>query len=1169
MKNRKLLVSWLFVFLFLATFAITGIPYAMAQTASTGALTGTITDPSGAVVANAQIVITNRATGQSRTATSGINGSYRFTLLPPGTYSVSVSMTGFKTAEFPSVTINVTETAALNCRLEIGVQSETFIVEAGTEALQTTSSTLGTLVDSEEVVTLPLTSRNYTQILDLSAGVSASVNNATVMGKGTQYTSVNGSNPSQNNYQMDGVAINSMALLGSSADQNVGAGIGIPSPDAIQEFKVQTSNYDASFGRNPGGNVNVITKSGTNDFHGTAFYFLRNTALNANPFFYNRDNPESATKKPVLNQNQFGFVVGGPIKKDRFFIFGSYQGTRQKNGIAGQGQASIRLPPIPEGDRTAPDFPAKLGAAFCGYQPFFPFLENVACDGSNINPVALKILQLKTDSGSYYVPGSGTTDFKQVAFSDPARMSGNQFIINSDFIINPKHTLSTRYFYTRDPQDITLGGQLPGNPKRNFYSNHDAVLKLTSFVSNTFTNEFRGSYQRNWGELTDTPVPGSSPQELGMKPMVPDMDLPPQLNIFLDGISLFNSFNPANSLAGHFQLADQIAWARNDHMIRAGFEWERVQYYSNPGFTRGYILIGRFNDFLVGKPGNLFMCIACVKGTGPMGTVVHGYRMNNLNAFIQDDWKVSPNLTLNIGLRWEFFGAFSDKYGNLTNMWPSRLATVPVPPTGPTTSGDGLVGFVVPKNHSDDFGPPPAGVLQVDNYNSLSSHPPYTNFAPRIGVAWRPMKSSKFVVRAGFGLFYDRVWADAFVHGFQEGSPYAGRGDYGPFNPQTLQEPFREFEVGAWQSRWSNLTCDPDGTNCTGATSNLTIPFLEARFRTPLTRQYNVNVQYEFAPRWVLEVAYVGMTGIHLMNIYHNVNTARLASQDNPINGQIANTLANVNLRVPYLGFQPEGLQGTQFNGSSNYNAFQVTLSKQFSYGLSLQGAYTWSKNLSDLQTYLGSYYNQNSNDADDPRQQYGRTSFNRPQRFILNYQYDLPLGTYQGFAGVLLNNWKVAGITTFQSGTPLTFTDSSAGSIYGTQTSARAQMSPDATHASILTSGDVRDRLGGNSGGPGYINADAFTAPPTGGIYGDGTGFGNSSKGVVLGPGQANWDFILIKDTKLTETQTLQFRTEFYNAFNTPQFANPNTAIGPTLGEITATSVNPRIIQFGLKYIF
>ncbi len=1170
MNTRKLLLSQLSLVSLLAVLALTMVfaASAAAQTASTGALTGTVTDPSGAVVVNAEVTLTNLATAQERIARTGANGSYRFTLLPPGNYSVTVSVTGFRTAEFKSVTINVTETAVLNCTLEIGVQTDTFIVEAGAEALQTTSSTLGTLVSSEEVVTLPLTSRNYTQILDLSAGVSASVNNATVMGKGTQYTSVNGSNPSQNNYQMDGVAINSMALLGSSADQNVGAGIGIPSPDAIQEFKVQTSNYDASFGRNPGGNVNVVTKSGTNEFHGSAFYFLRNTALNANPFFYNRDNPESATKKPVLNQNQFGFVVGGPIKKDRFFIFGSYQGTRQKNGIAGQGQASIRLPPIPDGDRTAPDFAAKLGAAFCGFPTLFPFVENVACDGSNINPVALKILQLKIDDGSYYVPGSGTTDFRQVAYSDPARMSGNQYIINSDFIINPKHTLSTRYFYTRDPQDITLGGQLPGNPKRNFYSNHNAVLKLSSFLSNAFTNEFRGSYQRNWGELTDDPVPGSSPQELGMKPMVPDMDLPPQLVTF-NGPSLFNSFNPANSLAGHFQLADQIAWVRDDHMIRAGFEWERVQYFSNPGFTRGFIMVGYFNDLLVGKLGNLLMCIACVKGTGPQGTVVHGYRMNNLNAFIQDDWKVSPSLTLNIGLRWEYFGAFSDKYGNLTNLWPNLLATVPVPPTGPTTSGDGLVGFVVPKNHSDDFGPPPAGVLQVDNYNSLSSHPPYTNFGPRIGMAWRPTNSSKFVVRAGFGLFYDRVWADAFVHGFQEGVPYAGRGDYAFGNTQTLQNPFREFEVGAWQSRWSNLQCNPDGTGCTGATSNLTIPFLEERFRTPLTRQYNVNIQYEFAPRLVLEVGYVGMSAIHLMNIYHNVNTARLASPSNPINGQIANTRANVNLRVPHLGFQSQGLQGTRFNGSSNYNALQVTMSKHFSQGLAFQAAYTWSKNLSTLITELGSYYSQNSNDPDDPHQQYGRTTFNRPQRFIVNYQYDLPLGTHQGFAGVLLNNWKVAGITTVQSGTPLTFTDSTAGTIYGRTSGVRAQMSSDATHESILTSGDVGDRLGGNSGGPGYINASAFAAPPGGGIYGDGTGYGNSGVGILLGPGQFNWDFTLIKDTKITETQTLQFRTEFYNAFNTPQFANPNTAIGPTLGQITATSVNPRIIQFGLKYVF
>jgi hypothetical protein len=1140
------------------------IQFLPAQTASTGALSGNVTDPSKAVVVKAQVSITNLATGKPQSTTTGDSGGFRFSLLTPGKYKVKIDMAGFKSAEFSSITVNVTETSVLNCTLEVGAPSDTFIVQSETEVLQTASSTMGTLIDSETITSLPLTSRNYTQILDLSTGVSASVNNATVMGKGTQYTSVNGATPAQNNYQMDGVGIVNIGMNGSAGDQSTGAGIGVPNPDAIQEFKVQTSTFDASYGRNPGGNVNVVTKSGGNTLHGSAFEFLRNTSLNANPFFYNRDNPASATKKPILNQNQFGFVLGGPVVKDRFFLFGSYQGSRQKNGLSSQGLGSFNLPPIPDTDRSAPGFAAALAAANCSFTTYGPKL---ACDGSNVNPVALKILQIKLANGSYYVPGSGTTGYKTIAFSDPARYSGDQYLINADFIINPKQTLQTRYFYTRDPQTLPLGGKIPGQLKKYFYANHYAMLKLNTFIGNAFTNEARLSYQRNHGEALEDPIPNSSPQALGMTPPVSDMDMPPQLAIS-GGPQLFNSFSPALSISEHFQASDQIAWSHNKHTVRAGFEYERVHYFANPGFTRGYISILSFNDFLVGQAGNLFACTACSEGRGPKGTIVHGYRMNNIGGYIQDDWKLSQRLTLNLGLRWEFFGTFNDRYGNLTNTWPDLIATVPIPPTGPTTSGPGLVGMVVPKNNSRDNSPIPEGVKQASNNNSIDGHPPYTNFGPRVGFAWQMTGKGNLVLRGGFGLFYDRVWAGSWVQAVQEGSPYAIRGDYSSGNTQTLQTPFRDVSPGIWQSRWSNLTCLPDGTGCTGTTSNISAQFLATKVATPLMRQYTLMLGYEFARNWVLEAGYVGSTGTHLINEYHNKNAAHLASATNPINGQTANTLANRGLRVPFIGYQTEGLKGTEFNAHSNYNSLQVTLRKRFSYGLALQGSYTWSKSLSD-EVGSGSYYSQNSNDPDDPQQQYGVSDFDRPQRFIFNYQYELPLGTHQGTLGKLLKGWSVAGITTVQKGTPITITDSTAGTIYGS-TGARAQMCSGATYDSIPTSGRIQDRLGGNSGGSGYINKSAFCAAPTGGIYGNGTGWGNSGVGILRAPGQFNWDITLVKVTKIREGHSLQFRTELYNAFNHAQFAGPTSArSSASFGNITATSVNPRIIQFGLKYSF
>jgi hypothetical protein len=275
-----------------------------------------------------------------------------------------------------------------------------------------------------------------------------------------------------------------------------------------------------------------------------------------------------------------------------------------------------------------------------------------------------------------------------------------------------------------------------------------------------------------------------------------------------------------------------------------------------------------------------------------------------------------------------------------------------------------------------------------------------------------------------------------------------------------------------------------------------------------------------------------------------------------------------VSLRVPYFGYQPVGLQGTSFDGRSNYNSLQVTLRKNFSHGFLMQASYTYSKDLSDINYIAGAAeYGANFNDPHNLAQQYGAVPFNRPQRFVINYSYDLPFGVHQGLAGRLLGGWNVSGVTTLQDGTPLNITDPSADTIYGTTTGSTGQLCPGQTYGSILSSGSITQRLGGNSGGSGYFNSGSFCAAPTGGIYGNGTGFGDSGIGVVLGPGQFNWDISIVKTTRITETQAFIFRTEFFNAFNHAQFNNPVVNLGSTLGEITSTSVNPRIMQFAVKF--
>lgn len=481
-----------------------------AQTQTTGAITGRLADSSGAVISNAKVTLISRATGAQINSMTDQIGNYRFNLLPPGAYQLSFSAPGFKTGVPSDITVAVTETSTANFTLLPGAQQETVEVTATGELLQAENATLGTTVEGATIQSLPLTERNYTQILTLSPGVAGNVNDASQLGRGTTDTYVNGASNISNSFVMDGVDINNFGS-GRGGDFLQQGGIPIPNPDAIEEFKIQTTMYDAGFGRDAGANVEVVTKSGTNHFHGAVWEFFRNDILNANNVFLEAERQP----RPAMKQNQFGGAFGGPILKDRLFFFGSYQGTRQINGLSPFSLSSSFFPNIPSTNRTAQN----IASVFCN-QPTQEGGTQVSCNGSNVNPVALALLTLQNSSGGYLIPSPRVVNLNapvsQVTFSIPGQFTEDQAIVNADYQFNGNNRLGTRYFYSRDPQTGPFStcdyGCPPGFALNTSYTNDLGTIKLTSTLTPRLLNEGFVSLIRNTGVLaSQTKLADSSP----------------------------------------------------------------------------------------------------------------------------------------------------------------------------------------------------------------------------------------------------------------------------------------------------------------------------------------------------------------------------------------------------------------------------------------------------------------------------------------------------------------------------------------------------------------------------------------------------------------------------------------------------------------------------------
>ena len=712
------------------------------------------------------------------------------------------------------------------------------------------------------------------------------------------------------------------------------------------------------------------------------------------------------------------------------------------------------------------------------------------------NIVGLRIFQLPGTHGQYYLPSPGddpqfcNAGSGVCSFSIPALYRENQYVANGDWIINSKQTLSTRYFYTLNPQVPLLGqngGDLPGSPENIVFGNQDAVLKLTSLVSNNFVNEARVSFQRNTDNSNVTMPVGGTNSALGITPGTGGFQEPPSIIDVVDGFSLFGgllpNFGPTNQLQG----ADQISWQHGKHSIRAGYEYEFTNWpLLDSGLQQGLLFLLGTGGLSSGQlgPGGPWQvgCLFCVESIPGEHGITHFYNVHNQDAYVLDDWKVSSRLTLNVGLRWEYDGLLTDRLGRLTQVYINKMvnnADVPTTLAAALADPAAIQQYQVAHNFPRFFGPPPAGVSIAPTDENVDGHAPYSNFAPRIGFAWQPTNGGKLVVRGGFGMFYNRLGLDSVVHAFEQGAPYAQTYDYNVGSARwaaaTLAAPYPALNLVPLASnpaigfapRFSDWTGNP----ATSTSSGLSTPLSYTNgVHTPLVREYSFGIQYEFVHGWVLDLGYVGSSGINLNDYNHNQNQALLATPTNALSSfctgtpPICNTAGNAQFRVPVLGYEAAGLAASDSDGYSNYNSLQATVRHQFSHGLTFQAAYTWDKDLSDI--FFGNAANINSSLC--VKCQYGRVSFDRPQRLSVNYSYDLPFGKgATGVEGKLINGWNVSGVTIAQSGDPLTFFSQSAGTAFGTSTTsyltglATPNFCPGFNNGNVKNPGGTRANLG------------------------------------------------------------------------------------------------------------
>ena len=1196
-RQSSAIRSLVFTALLLGMTQILVTPCVVAQVV-TATLYGNVTDSSGAAIPGANVTAKNAATGVEAAAVTNETGAYSFPSLLPGTYSLSVAKEGFKAKVTSGITLLVTQQARLDVQLEIGQVTTQVEVTGAAPLVETSTASVGTVIGESQVVDLPLNLRRLTALATLVPG--------TVSASGFGYGSnIAGGSPfSEDTYVSAGGRDSSNTLLvdgmESRAYDTGGFGL-MPPPDAVQEFKIQTNIYSAVFGKTAGSTMNVVTKSGTNQLHGDAYEFLRNNDLDARNFFAtNQLDPNTGaeipgTARPEYRRNQFGFTAGGPVIKNKTFLFGFYDALREVKGLTlgvfvptpaqKQGDLSGALTgetanlcgtggpanmnfdtgqlfdPASESLYTCPAGSANAGSTILAGNPV---PGNVI---TTIDPVAQKVL------AAY--PNPDHPGYPNYINQTPRVRSDNQFGLRLDHNLGSKDRLFGRYLFAESNITDPSAGYttLPGFGDTIFYRGQNITTSWDHVFGAQLLNEFQVGFQRNNPvQNCDgcTPAHAGSLASYGINglvPLSPDMEGTPFFT--------FNNFTGAGD-AGYRPLSnvemtedyrDNLTWTHGRHTVIVGadLQWLQNLRQDNPYSPRGQFTFDGQYSSLGGE-------IAGVGGVSDLADLIQGYpsyaarnlgyrNVNQVGStfwsfFGQDDIRLSSNFSINLGLRYEYRANPIDKNNNIVSFMP----------LGPMFSGPGNAALltVLPAAQNDALctDPSHANLISATGQCLVVSSaqrsqlgftgrtaqtlifPDRKDFAPRVGLTWRPTASDKLVLRTGYGIFYDL--ANLNTREFVSGNPI--------FSPTQLFS----TSVGTPPPQLDGAPVTTANVFQTGTVpllnSSYSALWVDPHYVTPRVQEWSFGTESQLSANWGLEIDYVGMNAHHLDNAHFFGNQARPGTGD-------------LQPRRPYPDFNNTAYFSS--DAVSNYNALQTKLTKRLSNGLLMLASYTWGKTMSNGEGNEGSYstsgqFPQNEHDLSA---NYARAVSDVRQRLALSTVYQLPVGSgkrfldQKGVANQIAGGWSVSGIISAQSGLPFSVVSGTDWSNTGS-TSARPDRTCSGVGAHTITS---------------WMKADCFTTDALEAAFGEGQPrFGNSGRNILDAPGLWNIDFSAFKDFNLWEKAKLEFRFEAFNLFNHANFGNPVASFngiseGVPVGNfgLIGGASEARDIQFGLTLRF